>query len=113
MYINAIMKLPSPTETALLVALGSQRLTGRELAVRYQEETGKSISYGTLYTTMSRLRDLGWVEHSDSEDEDGRLRYFEMTGAGTRALAQARNFFGRLFGFGKERRHETEAQISV
>ena len=76
------MKMPSATETALLTVLGPHRLTGRQLAVRYKEESGRSISYGTLYTTMSRLRDLGWVEQSDSEDEDGRLRYFRLTGAG-------------------------------
>jgi DNA-binding PadR family transcriptional regulator len=95
------MKMPSPTETALLVALGSARLTGRELALRYEEETSRSISYGTLYTTMSRLRKLGWVEQTDSEDEDGRLRYFQITGAGVHALSETRSFFGRLFGFGR------------
>ena len=93
------MKLPSPTETGLLTALSSKRLTGRELAARYEEETGRSISYGTLYTTMSRLRKSGWVEQTDAEDEDGRLRYFQMTGIGERALAEARDFFGRLFRF--------------
>jgi DNA-binding PadR family transcriptional regulator len=98
------MKMPSLTETALLVALGSSRLTGRELAQRYKEETGRNISYGTLYTTMSRLRKLGWVEQTDSEDEDGRLRYFEMTGAGAHALSETESFFGNLFGFGKRAR---------
>jgi DNA-binding PadR family transcriptional regulator len=80
--------------------MGSRSLSGREIAERYLQETGRSISYGTLYTTMSRLRDLGWVSQTDAQDEDGRLRYFEITGAGSRALADAREFFARLFRLG-------------
>jgi DNA-binding PadR family transcriptional regulator len=92
------MKLPSATEMGLLVALGSQRLTGRQLAKSYAEETGATISYGSLYTTMSRLREAGWVDQADSEDEDGRLRYFRITGKGARAVDEARVFYCRLLG---------------
>jgi DNA-binding PadR family transcriptional regulator len=91
------MKLPSATELGLMVALGSNRLNGRELAKAYEERLGRSISYGSLYTTMSRLCDAGWVEQADGEDTDGRLRYFELTGDGTRAVAEADSFYGRLF----------------
>ncbi len=92
------MKLPSQTELGLLVALGAHKRTGRELAKRYHEEIGKSISYGSLYTTMSRLKDQGWVDAEDSADEDGRLRYFRITGKGQRAIQEAREFYGRLLG---------------
>ncbi len=92
------MKLPSQTELGLLVALGAIRCTGRDLAKRYKDEVGKSISYGSLYTTMSRLKDQGWVDAEDSEDEDGRLRYFRITGKGQRAIQEAREFYGRLLG---------------
>ena len=34
---------------------------GREVARLYQQETGKQISYGTLYTTLRRMRQRGWV----------------------------------------------------
>lgn len=87
------MKMPSATEAALLASLGPNRLTGRELAARYKQQIRRSISYGTLYTTMSRLRDLGWVEAEDSEDEDGRLRYFRLTGSGAKALSDFGEFF--------------------
>jgi DNA-binding PadR family transcriptional regulator len=46
-----------------------------------------SIGYGALYTTMSRLNDVGWVEQTDSEDEDGRLRCFRITGDGIKAMS--------------------------
>jgi DNA-binding PadR family transcriptional regulator len=92
------MKLPSNTELGLLTALGAQRLTGRQLAARYKEDVGKSISFGSLYTIMSRLREAGWVDQEDSEDEDGRLRYFKLTGKGEKAIAESRDFYGRLLG---------------
>jgi DNA-binding PadR family transcriptional regulator len=84
------MKRPSRTELELLATLGTRRLSGRDLAKLYEKETDRSISYGTLYTTMARLRDQGWVEQQDSEDEDGRLRYFLITGAGITVLNEER-----------------------
>jgi len=82
----------------LLVALGPQRLNGRELAARYKDRAGKTISYGTLYTTMGRLKDAGWVEQVDSEAEDGRLRHFRLTGNGLDTVNKSRTFYWRLLG---------------
>jgi len=58
-------------------ALG--KISGRDLAKRYLEENGKEISYGTLYTTMRRLKEGGWVEMRDEEEGDRRVRYFKIT----------------------------------
>ncbi|OYW71170.1 MAG: hypothetical protein B7Z37_28515 [Verrucomicrobia bacterium 12-59-8] len=80
------MKVPSPTEFDLLSALGMREVSGRDLAKRYEEETGKSMSYGTLYTAMRRLKDGGWVTARDDEDGDRRVRYFKLSGAGATAL---------------------------
>jgi len=79
------MKLPSKTEMGLILALGAREISGRDLAKRYQHETGKVISYGTLYTTLKRLKDGGWVESRDDEDADGRVRFFKLTGPGCSA----------------------------
>ena len=79
------MQLPRRT-IELLTALGSDRLSGRELAHRYREEYSRTISYGSLYTLMARLHEQGWVTQEDSEDEDGRLRYFRITGDGAKNL---------------------------
>ncbi len=94
------MRLPTQTELELLAALGAKRLTGRELAIRYKDHVEKSISYGTLYTTMARLKDEGWVTQEDSADADGRLRYFQMTGAGVEVFNERHKFFTHLFGAG-------------
>src|SRR5947209_5871301 len=93
------MKRLSRTELELLGTLGSRRLSGRELARLYEGETRRNIAYGTLYTTMGRLRDQGLVEQQDSEDEDGRLRYFVMTGAGITAMTDEKRQLQTLLAF--------------
>ena len=84
------MKLPSPTEMGLLEALGPREISGRDLAKRYEKETGKSISYGTLYTTMRRLKEDGWIEARDSDEGDRRVRLFKISGTGAKVLPKAR-----------------------
>lgn len=68
------------------MALGAREVSGRDLAKRYDEENGSSISFGTLYTTMRRLKEAGWVEARDDGEGDGRVRFFKMSGAGARVL---------------------------
>ena len=92
-------KIPSPVELRLLVLVDRER-SGREVAKLHKKETGKAISYGTLYTTFRRLREQGWVKTRDDEDEDGRVRFFLITASGVRALDRARVHYGRLASFG-------------
>jgi len=84
------MKLPSDTEMQLLEALGRQEITGRELAEEYAKTTKKTISFGTLYSAMRRLKEAGWVESRDDEDEDGRIRFFKISAHGFKALHHVR-----------------------
>ncbi|WP_038164912.1 PadR family transcriptional regulator [Verrucomicrobium sp. BvORR106] len=79
------MKMPSPTEWALIELLTAREISGRDLARLYEKETGKSMSYGTLYTTMRRLKDAGWVDVREDEDGDGRVRLFKISGKGAQA----------------------------
>ena len=82
------MKLPSPTEMALLEALRAREISGRDLAKRYEEGTGRPISYGTLYTTMRRLKEDGWVEAREGDQGDRRVRFFKIKGNGLKALSK-------------------------
>ena len=91
--------IPTPLELQLL-ALVVTRRSGREVAARYKDETGESISYGTLYTTFRRLKEAGWVTVHDDEDDDGRLRFFQIDAPGTKALNAGRTFYRELAGFG-------------
>ena len=100
MHTNAV-KLPSPTELQLLAILHEcGELSGREVAKTFKRETGRSISYGTLYTAFRRLRERQWVHVRDSEDEDGRIRYFKVDSRGAAALTAARSYYSKLSGFG-------------
>ena len=42
-------------EMQLLALVADQERAGREVAKLYHQETGKSIAYGTLYTTGRNL----------------------------------------------------------
>ena len=89
----------SEREYQLLSLVLTER-TGREVAKLFKAETGKTIPYGTLYSTFKRLKDAGLVSHADTHDEDGRLRYFKITGAGAKALNAAREHYLSLLDFG-------------
>ena len=86
----------SPIEAQLLALISDEERSGREVAMLYKQETGRSISYGTLYTTFRRLKERGLVRSRDGEDEDGRLRYFKITGEGRFAKSKAHEFYEGL-----------------
>jgi DNA-binding PadR family transcriptional regulator len=98
------MKLPSPVEMQLLALVAHQERSGREAAKLYEQEIGKSISYGTLYTTFRRLIESGWVKARDDEDEDGRVRFFRIDVDGRKALADGRDYYAGIASFGIPRR---------
>lgn len=92
------VKFPSPTEFDLLQALGAKEMSGRDLAKRYEADHAKSMSYGTLYTLMRRLKEGGWVDVREDEDQDGRVRFFKLSGAGKDAMPKAiqmQSLFGK------------------
>lgn len=93
------MKVPSTLECNLLCVLGARAISDRVLAKRYEKEQGTSISYGTLYTTMRRLKDSGWVDVRDVDEGDRRVRYFKISGAGSRHLPELHQLKS-TFGFG-------------
>lgn len=86
----------SRVEFQLLALLNTREKSGRDVAVEFEAETGKAISYGTLYTTLRRLREAGYVSARDDLDKDGRIRFFVLTGAGRRVLTEARQTYAKL-----------------
>ncbi|MEM7248533.1 MAG: PadR family transcriptional regulator, partial [Acidobacteriota bacterium] len=91
--------VPSAREMQLLALVVVER-SGLEVADLFKRETGNSISPGSLYTTFRRLREAGWVKARSDEDEDGRVRYFKLTGTGVEVLNAARAHYARLARFG-------------
>lgn len=75
------MKPPSETQTLLIQALGKDELAGTQLLRR----TGNTIPVGTVFTTLSRLADRGWVATRPC-NSDGRVTFFRLTPKGCKAL---------------------------
>ena len=84
----------------LALVAGTEELSGQEVFNLYREETGKCISYGTLYTTFRRLKENGWVKVRDDHDEDGRIRFFQIDIDGRRALDNGRRYYASIASFG-------------
>jgi DNA-binding PadR family transcriptional regulator len=93
----------SNLEFQLLAVLGAKEQSGRDVALAYHGETGQELSYGSLYTTLRRLKESGFVDTRESEDEDGRIRYFKINGHGRAALAARRRELHSLATFGQKK----------
>jgi DNA-binding PadR family transcriptional regulator len=84
------------TELHLLLALGSGPSYGYRLQQRVEEESGGELSpdIGSLYRTLSRLMERGWVEEvPPPPDADGPTpgrprRYYALAPEGRRALSE-------------------------
>ncbi len=79
-------------ELAILAALWGGRLYGLEIIRRLESASKLTVSEGTVYPLLSRLKALGLVRSEWVESEAGHPRkYYELTPAGKqRALEMAR-----------------------
>ena len=81
---------PTNREAVILDLLVSGEKYGRELNREYANRTGKGMPAGSLYTTLQRMEDKGFIRsrHGEPVPERGGhpRRYFRITGAGHDAL---------------------------
>ena len=91
----------SPAEVKVL-ALVSEERSGREVARLYGQQTGERIPHGTLYSTLRRMRERGWVRMRQDRELDPRIRLFVATVEGTHELERARSHYAHLSQFGQE-----------
>jgi len=79
-------------ELAILASLWGGRLYGLEIIRRLESESELTVSEGTVYPLLSRLKALGLVQSEWVESEAGHPRkYYALTAAGKqRALEMAR-----------------------
>lgn len=89
-------------EFQILATMGSAEMAGRAIGAEYEKEFGR-INYGTLYTTLRRLRESGFVDSRDDSDDDGRVRYFTLTGNGRVAVQSSRLFYRELAQIGLQK----------
>ncbi len=94
-------KLPSQREAVILSILLNGEKYGRQIRDDYEQRTGKKIPFGSLYTTLSRMKEHGyvrsWIGESNSKRGGNRRKYFEMTGTGQRALNSFQLFITNAF----------------
>lgn len=91
----------TPLTMALLVALGGGDLHGYALMQEVERRSDGKLRPGTgsLYAALQRLMDEGLLEESPSrpDDADARRKYYRITDAGRRAVAEeARRMQGLL-----------------
>ena len=85
---------PAPLTPAMfhvLLALAGGKLHGYAISKEVTRHTdGRArMGPGTLYGTLQRLLDLGWITVSETPDNvDERRRYYRLTGLGKRALEE-------------------------
>src|SRR5689334_12217677 len=86
--------MPTLTTAVLhvLLALGGGERHGYGILkdVRSQSHGKVKLGPGTIYGTLQRLMELGWVEETDAppsvKDDDARRRYYRLTRDGREAL---------------------------
>ena len=72
----------------ILTALISDRRHGYALIEEIGQMSSRRPGVATVYAALTKLQRVGFVEPDGDEVVDGRLRrYFQITQAGTRALA--------------------------
>ena len=74
---------------------------GMNVRRELEESAGRDVTFGTVYGTLDRLEEKGYVTswHADPEPvRGGRARkYFRIEPEGERALAQARDMMRRMW----------------
>lgn len=79
----------APAAFYILFALAGGEKHGYAIMrdVREAAENGFEIGPATLYTTIQRLLDSGWIEETKSpEGSDSRRRYYALTKTGNTTL---------------------------
>ena len=81
----------SNREAGILTLLkNGDRMYGRELRREYEEAFEEELPYGSLYTTLMRLEEKGFIKSKwgESAHERGgnRRKYYKITAPGKKAL---------------------------
>jgi DNA-binding PadR family transcriptional regulator len=77
----------TPVVFHVLLALGDGPLHGYAIMRRVEIESGVEMGPGTVYGSLNRLGEMGWVEETeDASGDRRRRRSFRMTEAGRAGL---------------------------
>ncbi len=93
--------LPGTLDLLILRTLAPGAMHGYGIAQRLQQVSDGVLQVGesSLYPALQRLLLNGWVKAEWGASENNRrARYYTITAAGRKRLAQEREEFGRLIG---------------
>ena len=82
-----------------LAAMGAQH--GYGIARRIEQVSGDAVllNQGTIYASLVRLEQRGWIRSSWGTSENNRkARFYEITAAGRKQLAADARYWERLTG---------------
>lgn len=95
--------LPAQREILFLWALEGSIETGvygLDLQRAINESSGgfETVSHGTLYSTLKRLKHKGWIDSYEGDALGGGAKrvYYRLTKDGEEQLARVNQFFSRL-----------------
>ncbi len=87
----AKQKLPTNREAGLLACLVSGEKFGQDIRRQFERQQGQKLPVGSLYTTLDRMVDKGFLRSRYGEplpDRGGLPRkYYRILAAGHRALS--------------------------
>jgi DNA-binding PadR family transcriptional regulator len=100
----------TPAVFHVLLALSDGALHGYAIMQRVEETSGLDMGPGTIYGSIRRLSEAGWVEEADDNPSDPRRgRSWVLTELGARALGEEARRITRLAGMPDVRRLAAEA----
>ena len=86
--------LPNQREEIILMILVGGERYGREIRDAYEQRTRREMPYGSLYTTLDRMEDKGFIAGrlGDPNPERGgnRRKFYKITAPGLKALNELR-----------------------
>ncbi len=87
----------TPVVFHVLLALSDGPLHGYAVMKAVEAESGQSMGPGTVYGSLRRLLEAGWVTEGDGDFDDARRsRSFALTKAGRQALRREATRITRL-----------------
>lgn len=95
------MSLGEFEEIVLLVTAGQENAYGVTITQEIEKQTGRSVGFNTVHTTLQRLEEKGFITSkmggASSERGGRRKRYFTLTALGSKAIRQSKALREKLW----------------
>jgi DNA-binding PadR family transcriptional regulator len=89
---------PNRREAVILAILMNGERYGRDIRDQYEERVGRSMPLGSLYVTLDRMEQKGFLRsrmgECSHERGGNRRKYYRLTGAGEAALTYSQRCLG-------------------